>query len=91
MIGFDLRKKRNKPSPAENNFMKTSKRRLWNVVITMSVVVNLALLAGLGYIASLNDHVDRICSRMNLPILIYVQKNTDISGAGPVIKSPAKP
>jgi uncharacterized membrane protein YkgB len=71
-------------------FMKTTKQRLLNIVITMSVAINLALLAGLGYIAADDNYVNHLCSIMNSPVMVYVPKDTDISGAATSIKSPAK-
>ena len=62
-----------------------------NIVITMSVMINLALLGGLGYIASIDNHVNRLCSAMNLPVVVYVNKATEISSAATSIKPAAKP
>jgi hypothetical protein len=70
--------------------MKTTRKRLLNIVITMSVVINLALLGGLSYIALMNNHVNQLCAAMNLPMVIYVNNATEVSGAAPGIKSHVK-
>lgn len=71
--------------------MKTTKQRLLNIVITMSVIVNFALLAGVGYIASVDHRVNRACSAMNSPVIVYVGKSVEFPGGVIVNKSPAKP
>jgi hypothetical protein len=70
--------------------MKTTRQRLLNIVITMSVAINLVLLGGLGYIVANNNYVNHVCSTMNSPVVIYVPKDTEISGVATSIKSPAK-
>ena len=71
--------------------MKTTRQRLLNIITTMSVVVNLALLAGIGYLVSVDHHVNQVCSNMNSPVMVYVNKTMDLSNVEPAVKSPAKP
>ena len=58
--------------------MKTTKQRLLNIVITMSVAINLVMLAGLAYIQASNAHVERVYSAMNAPVMIYVPQAMEI-------------
>ncbi|HEV2692645.1 MAG TPA: hypothetical protein VG347_07080 [Verrucomicrobiae bacterium] len=69
--------------------MKTTKQRLINIVITMSVAVNLVLLGGLGYIATLDNHVDRLYTAINTPVVVYFPKAVAGPEAATSIKSPA--
>ena len=55
--------------------MKTTKKRLLNIVITMSVGINLVMLGGLGYIASVTNEVKRTRSAMDAPVVIYVPRS----------------
>jgi hypothetical protein len=66
--------------------MKTTKQRLLNIVITMSVAVNLVMLGGLGYIALIDNHVDRLYSAINTPVVVYFPKAV----AGPEAVTPVK-
>jgi hypothetical protein len=68
--------------------MKTTRQRLLNIVIVISVVANLVLLGGLGYVASIANHVSHVYSAMNLPVVVYVPKAS--SSVAISIQSPAK-
>jgi len=69
--------------------MKTTRKRLWNIIIAMSVGINLVMLGGLGYIASIHSHVKSVYSAMNLPVVVYVPKAMESSSVATSIKSPA--
>ena len=71
--------------------MKTTRQRLLNIIVTMSVATNLVLLGGLGYIAVVDNHINHLKSLMNLPIVVYVPKAAENSGDATSIKSPATP
>jgi len=60
--------------------MKTTKQRLLNIVITLSVGINLVLLGGVGYIAAIDNHIDHLFSAMNTPVVIYLPKSVEGSG-----------
>ncbi len=92
MCDADLSKKKDE-QPETTNFiiMKTTRQRLLNIAITMSVIINLAMLGAVGYIASLNHHDSRLCFAMNQPVVVYVPKNEKISDATTTIKPSAKP
>ncbi len=69
--------------------MKTTRKRLLNIVFTMSVAINLVMLGGLGYIASIHNHDKHVYSVMNLPVVVYIPKAVKNSGVATSIKSPA--
>jgi len=54
--------------------MKTNKQRLLNLVITLSVGINLVMLGGVGYIAAIDNHIDHLFSALNTPVVIYLPK-----------------
>jgi hypothetical protein len=54
--------------------MKTTKSRLLNIIIVCSIGVNLAAIAGLGYIAQINNKTDLMVASLNTPVVIYVPK-----------------
>ena len=54
--------------------MKTTKSRLFNIIIVCSVAVNLAAIGGLCYIGSLNSKSDRLRASLNTPVIIYAPK-----------------
>ena len=70
--------------------MKTTKQRLLNFAITMSVAVNLVMLGGLGYIATIDHHIYHIYSAMNSPMVIYVHKAATNSGDAAPITTPTQ-
>ena len=69
--------------------MKTTKKRLLNIVITMSVAINLVMVGVLGYIASVDNHIKNVYSAMNSPVVIYIPKAMDTSSVKSLIKLPA--
>lgn len=71
--------------------MKTTKQRLLNLVITMSVAINLVLLGGLGYLASMEHHVEQAYTAMNQPVVIYSPKAVESSAVAPSAKPAATP
>lgn len=62
---------------------------MWNIVITMSVAINLVMLGGLGYIASIHNQVKHVYSTMNLPVVVYIPKAMESSSVPTSIKLPA--
>lgn len=83
-----LKSKHEQPQTADL-FMKTTRQRLLNIVITMSVVINLVMLGGLGYLASVNNHVKNLFAVMDSPVVVYVPKSVDTSDVKPSPQSPA--
>jgi hypothetical protein len=73
-----------------NFIMKTTRKRLLNIIITLSVAGNLVLLGGLGYIVSLDNHVNHLCSAMSSPVVIYIPKDMEISSVSTSNKLPAQ-
>lgn len=71
--------------------MKTNRQRLWNIVIAMSVAINLVMLGGIGYIASVDSHINNIYSSMNSPVVIYIPKAMEVSSIKTPVKSPSLP
>lgn len=55
--------------------MKTTKQKLLSMIITASVTINLVMLGGLGYIATIDTHINHAYTVMNSPMVIYVHKN----------------
>ena len=54
--------------------MKTTKSRLFNIIIVCSVAVNLAAIGGLCYIASVNNKTDSLRASLDKPVIIYAPK-----------------
>ncbi len=54
--------------------MKTTKSRLFNIIIVCSVAVNLAAIGTLGYIASVNIKSDNLRASLEKPVIIYAPK-----------------
>jgi len=68
--------------------MKTNKQRLLNLVITLSVGINLVMLGGVGYIAAIDNHIDHLFSALNTPVVIYLPKTVESSDVTTSTKSP---
>jgi len=71
--------------------MKTTRQRLLNIVITLSVAINLVMLGGIGYLALLDNHVKSIYSAMNSPVVVYIPKAMEPSSIKTLIKPSATP
>jgi len=54
--------------------MKTTKSRLLNIIIACSLVVNLAAIGGLCYIAGINIKTDSLRASLEKPVIIYAPK-----------------
>ena len=71
--------------------MKTNKQRLLNIVTAMSVAMNLALLGGLGYLATMDNHVQQLYTALNSPVVIYSPKVVESSDVTTSTKPAATP
>lgn len=71
--------------------MKTTRQRLLNIVITLSVAINLVMLGGIGYLALLDNHVNHVYSAMNSPVVVYIPTAMEVTSIKALIKSPATP
>ena len=60
--------------------MKTNKQRLLNIVVATSIFGNLVLVGGLGYIASVDNHIHNLNTAMNSPVVVYIPKAVRDSG-----------
>jgi len=69
--------------------MKTTKQRLFNIIITMSVAVNLVLLVGISYLAMMDIHVKQVYTAMNTPVVVYAPKVVEASGDATLVIKPA--
>ncbi|HTB82957.1 MAG TPA: hypothetical protein VK742_04820 [Candidatus Sulfotelmatobacter sp.] len=54
--------------------MKTTKSRLFNIIIVCSVTVNLAAIGALCYIANINNKTDSLRASLDKPVIIYAPK-----------------
>ena len=70
--------------------MKTTKQKLLNTIITMSVTINVVLLGGLGFIASIDNNIERVYTSMNQPIVVYVPKSVEAVDATTPIAPPSQ-
>jgi hypothetical protein len=59
--------------------MKTTKKRMLNIVIAMSIAINVVMLGGVSYMAAQDNYVKKIHSAMKLPVVIYIPKTMEIS------------
>ena len=59
--------------------MKTNKEKLLNLVITLSVTINLVMLAGIGCIAAIDNHVRQMDAATQSPVVVYVPKAVPVS------------
>jgi len=69
--------------------MKTTKEKLLNLVITLSVTINLVMLAGIGCIASIDHYVSQMDAATNLPVVVYLPKAVPISKVASLTKPSA--
>ena len=70
--------------------MKTTKKRLLNIVTAASIAVNLVMLGGLGYIAAVDIHISHLDSSLNSPVMVYIPKAVPSSGVESSTQVPAK-
>lgn len=66
--------------------MKTTKEKLLNLVVTLSVTINLVMLAGIGCIALIDHNVSQIDAATNSPVVVYVPKAVPISKVASLTK-----
>jgi hypothetical protein len=69
--------------------MKTTRQKLINLVIAMSVTINLVLLGGLGYIAAIDNHIEKSWVAMHSPVVVYIPKALEISDVKTLMNSSA--
>ena len=60
-----------------------------NLFITMSVTINLVMLGGLGYIAALDNHIEKSWIALNSPVVVYIPKAVEVSDFKTLMKSSA--
>lgn len=70
--------------------MKTTKKRLLNIIVASSIAINLVMLAALAYIATIDNHTDRLSESMKSPVFIYVPKIAESSAAAALGLSSSK-
>ena len=61
--------------------MKTTKKRLLNIIVATSIAINLVMLGALGYIANLDHNIDQLNTAMEAPVFIYVPPTTEALAA----------
>jgi len=67
--------------------MKTTKEKLLNLVITLSVTINLVMLAGIGCIASIDHRINQVYAAMDLPVVVYLPQSVPNSKVAALTKS----
>jgi hypothetical protein len=70
------------------SIMKTTKTRLFNIVIACSIAINLTIVSTLCYIASVNSKIDRFSVAMTSPVLIYAPKTSTSPSAVVSVETP---
>jgi hypothetical protein len=68
--------------------MKTTKQKLINLVITMSVTINLVMLGGLGYLATLDNQIENSWVALNSPVVVYIPKALESSDVKKTLMEP---
>ncbi len=67
--------------------MKTTKTRLFNLIITCSIAVNLAIISALCYIATIDSKAERSKVALASPVLIYVPKTSTSPAAAASVET----